>query len=556
MNNSQVEFVLTLTDQATQKWNSFKQNVESGSKSLMSTLSNLRNAFLALGAMEFLRESVKDFAAAEMAAARLSLALKNSGVVSKEVNENMLAYAETMQRTTAFSHEQVTQVQSMLIAMTGLTGNGLKPLTQATLDLAAGLGIDAEHAALMISKAMEGSNALGRYGINVKLAGSEMDRMKIIVDAIREKFGGFAQNELTTTEGKMKQLANTFSGVKEAIGGLIAENLSSALPAIVNAINYVVSFAKAAVNTIKYVNAMATTEILAMAIAAAHAVGLNAEWMEKKLVDTITVMTTSKKLMDEGWSEVFGTASAKAEDFGKTMTRSVTASVKTVAVSMEKFKDTTIDTMRGMYVKLTDSNDWWSNQIRESLRETMKDAERAAQFQGEIIRGVLSSLQAGFAAAFSGEEAGVKVLLKSILNSIITAVEGMMIAAQAASAAFSILSFGGSLLADLPQLVAGFAFLETARGIVNSFEHGTPSGGFMVPGGFPHDSYPILVSSGERVDVTPAGKGGPGGMTINFNGDTISPQFVVSAIKSALRETGLTADKLLVNNRGTVSIAR
>lgn len=49
--------------------------------------------------------------------------------------------------------------------------------------------------------------------------------------------------------------------------------------------------------------------------------------------------------------------------------------------------------------------------------------------------------------------------------------------------------------------VAGF---KAASGF--SFQHGTPPGGIKIPPGFRNDSFPILVSSGETVRVTPAGE--------------------------------------------------
>jgi hypothetical protein len=38
---------------------------------------------------------------------------------------------------------------------------------------------------------------------------------------------------------------------------------------------------------------------------------------------------------------------------------------------------------------------------------------------------------------------------------------------------------------------------------------------FIVPPGYPNDSYPLRVESGERVQVTPAGEPGKGGNTVN-----------------------------------------
>jgi hypothetical protein len=75
-------------------------------------------------------------------------------------------------------------------------------------------------------------------------------------------------------------------------------------------------------------------------------------------------------------------------------------------------------------------------------------------------------------AAFAGEGESIGEFLKSLLNGFIDMVEGMILAAAAASSAKGILTFGTSLASDLALLAASFSTLEVARGIVNSFALG------------------------------------------------------------------------------------
>jgi hypothetical protein len=69
------------------------------------------------------------------------------------------------------------------------------------------------------------------------------------------------------------------------------------------------------------------------------------------------------------------------------------------------------------------------------------------------------------------------------------------------------------------------------------WEHGAASGAdFVVPPGYPNDSYRMGVQSGEHVQVTPAGQSGgiSGGMTINVMSSPLDTQFMVKQIKAAV----------------------
>lgn len=76
------------------------------------------------------------------------------------------------------------------------------------------------------------------------------------------------------------------------------------------------------------------------------------------------------------------------------------------------------------------------------------------------------------------------------------------VAAFIPGAGFGSIGFGK--LIGLPGAATGGHFLGTNNGILKL----AAGGDFMVPQGFPNDSYPMLVQSGERVKVTPSGKVG------------------------------------------------
>jgi hypothetical protein len=127
--------------------------------------------------------------------------------------------------------------------------------------------------------------------------------------------------------------------------------------------------------------------------------------------------------------------------------------------------------------------------------------------------------------------------LTDMLNAVATALGGIETAATSAADAMAegfkraADKIGDKLLPKLEDTVKWLEKVEAAakraadatRGLGGAaggagapgFQHGAD---FTVPGGFPHDSFPIRVSSGEHVTVTPKGQSGPQRVyNYNFN---------------------------------------
>jgi hypothetical protein len=166
---------------------------------------------------------------------------------------------------------------------------------------------------------------------------------------------------------------------------------------------------------------------------------------------------------------------------------------------------------------------------------------------------VTTSLQEGFAAAFSGVAGAGKSFMKSLLGGFITMIEGMVVAAESAALAKAVVSWGTTLLSDLPMLAAAFAGLEGARAIVNRMH----TGGTAYIDAPPNQEVPILLRGQETVRVTtPEQEGrGSGGLIININGPLTSKEAFKKIVQEGMRELGVTdVSDYFVNNRNLVSI--
>jgi hypothetical protein len=186
----------------------------------------LRVNFLALGAaVTAIGLSVKKvtalFGQQEKAQRTLAAAMKQAGTFTEKAFQENLKYASSLQKMTTFGDEAILGVQKLLTNF-GIEGEELKKLTRATLDLAAAKGMDLKSAADLVAKSVGSStNALSRYGIEVKGAVGSTERAQMAVQNITKLFGGAAAAEADTFSGKIEQMKNRLGDIGENIGSLI-----------------------------------------------------------------------------------------------------------------------------------------------------------------------------------------------------------------------------------------------------------------------------------------------------------------------------------------------
>jgi hypothetical protein len=174
---------------------------------------------------DFLLSSVDSYAAAEAAQKKLTAALISQGQATPEVLSQYDALATKFQRTTVYSDDLTNEMQALLVQVGQVMPSQMEAALQASTDLASGLGVDLRDATMLVAKAFSGGgDELGRLKSilgDAYVAGKGMDG---ILAAINEKFGGQAQAEIESYAGKVKQLANEWDNVKEAIGKSIVQD--------------------------------------------------------------------------------------------------------------------------------------------------------------------------------------------------------------------------------------------------------------------------------------------------------------------------------------------
>ena len=193
------------------------------SKSIKESLGKIKLGYLAIAAgiavaLKVIGKFVSAAAIQEKAERTLAAAMKQAGTFTKEAFEHNLKYASSLQKMTTFGDEAILGVQKMLTNF-GIEKEALDGLTKATLDLAAAKGMDLRAAGDLVAKSVGSStNALTRYGIEVKGAVGSTERAQTAIENISRLFGGAATAEAETFSGTVTQMKNALGDLAERIG--------------------------------------------------------------------------------------------------------------------------------------------------------------------------------------------------------------------------------------------------------------------------------------------------------------------------------------------------
>lgn len=206
------------------------------------------------------------------------------------------------------------------------------------------------------------------------------------------------------------------------------------------------------------------------------------------------------------------------------------------------------------YLKLWDETEKAKLAAREAALE---QESQLVESYGQTSMQVFQLVGSALGNAFAGQDQNARAVLKSIAGMFITMAESALFAASAMASAKSIATFWTSMAKDAPLLIAGFAALETARAVVNSFHDGGTMGsmGERIP--LRSDERPAILKVGETVIPTKPGESiGGGGNTFIFNNyaPVTAEDWVVSTLKTIVQKTGIPIERLIVSSRSTLAI--
>lgn len=173
------------------------------------------------GAFAGLTKSVNEYADAQEKVAKLDAALAQRGLLSGEFRERLQELAGELQATTAVADDEWLEVLRRLVQF-GSTPESIGMDVEAVKNLAGIIG-DVGSAANLYSRALQGNFVMfARYGIAVRDAGTQTERLNDLQEQLARRGGGQLEAQAKSLNGQWTALKNSTSDLLEAIGSQIA----------------------------------------------------------------------------------------------------------------------------------------------------------------------------------------------------------------------------------------------------------------------------------------------------------------------------------------------
>ena len=183
------------------------------------------------GLISGLSESLKLAGIQEQAEKKLETALGRT-------SQALLDQASALQKVTTFGDEAIIGVQASLAAFLD-SEEQIKKATEATLDLSVAMGMDLKSAGDLIAKTLGSStNAMSRYGVEVKGAVGSSERLESLTKNVATLFGGQAAAQAQTYAGTVQQLKNQLGDMGEQIGRIVIPVFEKLAPHLRTAIDF------------------------------------------------------------------------------------------------------------------------------------------------------------------------------------------------------------------------------------------------------------------------------------------------------------------------------
>lgn len=196
-------------------------NVMSGALKLVGT------AVAAIGVGALFKRMIDEASQAEQALTNLQTAVQNTGGNVEALAPQLDEAANNLQKLTRFGDDAAREALTILTTTSGSATKALQNLSLAA-DIAVARNISLRTAADLVGRALAGqTSTLSRYGIVVK-EGAD------VMELLRRRFGGFAERDGKTFQGRLEQIRNAFADVLEALGKAVlgAGDTGSAMEAL------------------------------------------------------------------------------------------------------------------------------------------------------------------------------------------------------------------------------------------------------------------------------------------------------------------------------------
>jgi len=201
-------------------------NMNKSINGFKNTMSLAAKTFLALFSIRaianFTKQSIVAYDQQAKAEQSLLIALKGRS----DIQKSLIQQATDLQKKTLFGDEETIMAASRMAMVIGANESAIKRLMPLVQDLAsAKFEGNLVTASDMVAKSVGSStNALSRYGIEIKGAVGSTDRLESAIAGLNRQVGGQAEAAALVGLGPLKQLKNAWGDLTEVIGKSIVES--------------------------------------------------------------------------------------------------------------------------------------------------------------------------------------------------------------------------------------------------------------------------------------------------------------------------------------------
>ena len=409
----------------------------------------------------------------------------------EDIQKNLIRQAQSLQRITLFGDEQTIQAAARLAMMLGTNEAAIKRLLPLVQDLAtAKFEGNLVTAAELVAKSIGSStNALSRYGITIEGTVGSADRLRSAIEGLNKQVGGQSAAAAEVGIGAFTQLKNIIGDLGEQIGKFLVDNKTYkgltqwGRDFVEIAAQENVGFLKAigqawfkrneTIKKIHEENASTeeltgTTKVYIRTVAdlREELQGYKEDIESMAVSDREGIQTLLKKIQE---TENYITTLTTLER--KLIALESISGLRAPAVSAGFPAAPGIQPFGGTIATGAEINQRQIEAMTESLQEQ------------QIAVGILSN---AFDTLFTSTEDGFKAMVDSIISNLKRLVAELL-ARVAVLAILNALTGGGASFATI------FKGATASMGLAKGASGGT------VPSGYPHDTFPAMLSSGETV---------------------------------------------------------
>ena len=558
------------------------------SKKVSKGMDDLAKSALAAGAAYFTAQGlIAGVKSATAAFAQQELAERKLRFAAGDATDELIKQAKALQQNTRFGDEAIIAQQAYVKSL-GVSTDQTKEIIEASVDLAAAMGISLESAVMNTTKTLSGMQ--GELGEKLpaafKLLTAEQLKAGEGIKFIREQFRGTAEEEVGTLTGSLDQMTNTLGDTAEAIGEIFSPVVTLLAQALGNAAREAQEFLSIFTETPfeKQIRVMqelgletthleiANTKSKIAKLEADTAQISSSEDLQKKLKDANDKIIDSEirkgelfeqgiepvKQIENGVTKLIASMSglgiavpflnAAFEDLGSTEQQEI-ENLDRIIKQKEQERELTLEEikqleelklLREQLLLLEEKQAGLSNEKNENQEKDIKQTSKIKSAINDLVGSLTTkekldknSIKSAIAIGASQKTAADAA--KSASAVFITAKIQEAVAQMIAKAFGEVGFFGGLAVAagsavfgkNLAQSVKGIAAAEGMNEVVTE---------------------PTLILAGEEgaeyVNIEPTQNegAGMGGATVVFQGNVLSNDFIeneaVPMIKEALRKGG------------------